>query len=382
MRYATLVFLATTVLATPAWAVDEDADCRDLDRPVKRDAQGVPLPPSASDILICGRQLVNRESLLHVYHHIQGEVADRLLNNHQTPEPAGLALDEKAARERLKGDREIAVIPTADVTEAPAVRKWNTWIDGKATFIETEDLFGNTDGVLFNGLAGADYKLADNFVIGLMGTFEASDLDTNSAAPQTTRTNGWGGGVYAGLSVGENIVLSATVAGAAVNTDVSNAGASADIDSQRLQISGGATGYFFFGDTRWSPILNVAYSKEWQDAYVDTAGAAAGDQTFEAGILSLGGQIGHTFRGEGAMSVEPWVGAQLDYTFLDRVTETGKADINADGARDIRLQAGFNVSFAENVQLGILGEASGLVISPSEGFNRTYAIDAILSWQF
>jgi Autotransporter beta-domain len=338
-----------------------------------------PLPTVGSGAqLACHKQLVNRESLIHLNHHIQDNVVARLLSG-GAPEPAGLALDEGTARKRLEGSGSIDIIPTADIDAAPApARKWNAWIDGKFTWIEADEALGDTEGGLFNGLAGIDYKITDRFIVGLLGSFESSDLETDLAPVQTTKTEGYGGGAYMGLTVTDNIVLSATATGTFIDTDVAFNGVTADIESERLQLSGGATGYYYFGQTRFTPLVNVAYSKEWQDDFVDSGGAAAADQTFESSVLSAGAQLGHTFSGGNGMSIEPWLGAQLDWTFLDKSKIDGAAALEADDTVDIRVQGGFNVSFAENVQLSVMGDISGLLLDDTD----TYAVDAVLAVQF
>ena len=52
-----------------------------------------------------------------------------------------------------------------------------------------------------------------------MGTYETSDLEGAGASP-TQDTDGWGGGAYMGLSLTDNLVLSATVLGTELDTDV------------------------------------------------------------------------------------------------------------------------------------------------------------------
>ena len=137
------------------------------------------------------------------------------------------------------------------------------WIDGKYSWLDDTSAFSNLDGSLINLIVGADYKFTDRFVLGLMGTYETSDLEGSGLLPPTQETDGWGGGAYMGLSITDSIVLSATVLGTELDTDVN--GGAADFDSTRVQATSALTGYFYSGTWRYSPSITVAWSKEWQD---------------------------------------------------------------------------------------------------------------------
>ena len=54
---------------------------------------------------------------------------------------------------------------------------WNIWIDGKYSWLDDNWPFSDLDGSLINGVVGADYKVSDRLVLGLMGTYETSDLE-------------------------------------------------------------------------------------------------------------------------------------------------------------------------------------------------------------
>ena len=382
MRAAVIAFLAVAIGPGVASAGDIQVDddyCADVAEGKYPPIRGTAENGAGTGFqATCLKGLINRESLIHLNQHVQIEVIGRLLTGNRQLEPAGLTLDEAAAKERLAARGDLEIVPAADAVAAPAARKWNAWSDGKYSFIETGVGTGKTDGSLFNGLAGVDYKITDTFVAGLLGSFEASDLDTASLLKTTTKTEGLGGGAYLGLALTDTLVLGATVVGSHINTDVGTGGITANINSDRIQISSGLTGYLYSGSWRLTPLVNIAYSREWQDAYVDSGGAAAAAQTFESGVLSIGNQVGYTFTAESGMTVEPWVGGQFDYTFLDRTKESGLAALEAVDTLDFRAQAGLNVSIAENIQFSVLGDLSGLLLED----NTIYAVDAVLAVQF
>ena len=224
------------------------------------------------------------------------------------------------------------------------------------------------DGSLVNGVVGADYKVSDRMVLGLMGTYETSDLEGLGI---TQDTDGWGGGAYMGLSLTDNLVLSATVLGTELDTDVNIGGA--EFDSTRIQATSALTGNFYSGTWRYSPSLTVAWSKEWQDA-----NGAFNAQTIETGIISPGLLIGNSVSIGGASTVEPWLGAQLDWVGINKVVDDATGTILDDPYTDLRLQGGLNFAFGANAQLALTGEISGLLYDKSD----TYTAGANFAFQF
>ena len=270
-------------------------------------------------------------------------------------------------------------MPAADAVTTPVVaRKWNVWGDAKFSEIDARHDDTTAEGPLVNVIGGIDYKITDRVIFGLMGSYENSDLGTEGFLPITLEGEGFGGGAYLGITLTSNLVFSGLVTYSGIDSDFDTTLTSADIDSERLQASGGLTGYWYFGQTRLSPSITVAYSKEWQDDFTDSGGAFNPDQTFETIILTGGSVIGHTFAFDGGMSVEPFAGAFLDWTVHNKTTTEGFASSSLSDVVDLRLQGGFNLNLVSNVQLAVTGEASGLLLHDTD----TYAGQANLAVQF
>jgi hypothetical protein len=261
----------------------------------------------------------------------------------------------------------IFIAPTADVAAQVPSPNWNVWIDGKYSWLNDTMPSSDLDGSLINGVIGADYKISDRMVLGLMGTYETSDLEGLGV---TQDTDGWGGGAYMGLSLTDNLVLSATVLGTDLDTDVNG---TAEFDSTRIQATSALTGNFYSGTWRTSPSLTVAWSKEWQDASV-----GLNAQTIETGIISPGLVIGNSISIGGASTVEPWLGAQLDWVGINKVVDDAVGTILDDPYTDLRLQGGLNFAFGANAQLALTAEVSGLLYEDSD----TYTAGANFAFQF
>jgi hypothetical protein len=333
---------------------------------------------SNAEVTGCLKPVINAHSLIAVSDAVRKVIAGQLVGQGDgEPEPAGLLLENpEDVAARLAADGSITVQPTADVPAEPATQRlWNAWIDGKYSWIEGSSDLDDSDGPLVNAIIGIDYRLSTSVVVGLLGTYETSRLTTGGILPIRQNTEGFGGGAYIGVTVTPNIVFSGLATYAAIDTDLDLAN-EGETDSDRVQLSGGFTGYWYFGTTRLSPSVTLAWSKEWQDAYSDGFNPA---QDFETGILTGGTVLGHTFAlGGGTTSIEPWAGAFFDYTFLNETDTDGVGTDSVDEQADLRLQAGLTLNLAANMQLTLTGETAGLIVDETD----SYAGEANFAIQF
>lgn len=339
-----------------------DLDCSALD--------GVN-EPSETEISGCAKSLLNRQSLVSTTTSINNAILDRFDMGPFQTEPAGLELaNARDIAERLSGRSPILIAPAADVAAAAANPMWNVWADGKYSWLDDDTAFSGLDGSLVNAVVGADYKVSDRLILGVIGAYETSDLKGDGFLPPTQDTDGWGGGAYLGLTLTDNVVLSATLLGTELDTDVNG---STSFDSTRIQASSGLTGYWYSGTWRYSPSLTVAWTREWQDA-----SGALNAQTIETGIVSPGLQIGNSMSIGGASTIEPWLGAQLDWVGINKVVDDVSGTLLDDPYTDLRLQTGLNFAFGANAQLALTGEVSGLLLKDSD----TYTAGVNFAFQF
>jgi hypothetical protein len=329
--------------------------------------------PSENEITACTKLRTNRRSLFNTAATIRNVILGRFDAGAEQMEPAGLELtDPNEILERLSGRDDIAILPTADVAAtAPAEAKWNVWTDGKYSWLDDTSSFSDLDGSLVNTVVGADYKVSDRLVLGILGTYESSSLKGDGILPPTQKTKGWGGGAYLGLTLTDNLVFSANVLGTSLDTNVN--GGAARFDSERWQTSEALTGYWYSGTWRFSPSLTFAWSKEWQDA-----SGFLNAQTIETAVISPAIQIGDTVSIGGANTVEPWVGAGIDWAFRNRVRDDVLGTVLNDPNTDLRLQTGLNFAFGANAQLALTAEISGLLLKNSD----TYTAGANFAYQF
>lgn len=332
---------------------------------------GIPGP----SVTACGKSVLNQNSAIITANSVRNAVVNRFDTGGNEVNPAGLELSNpEDIANRLTGGNGFLVgflvAPTADLAAPAAKPRWNVWIDGKYSWLNQSPAASDLDGDVVNLVTGADYKLSDRLVLGAMGSYENSDLKGSGFIPPTQKIHGWGGGAYMGFTLTDNVVFSANVLRASLDTTVNGV---THLNSTRWQSSAGLTGYWYTGTWRYSPSLTFAWSKEWQDAAL-----GFNKQTTETATLSPAFQIGNTIALHGANTVEPWLGAELDWAMRNRVVDKVLGTVLNDPNVDLRLQSGLNFSFGGNAQLALTAEASGLLIKKSD----TYTVGANFAYQF
>jgi len=111
-----------------------------------------------------------------------------------TPPPTGKEVTEGKGVVTGKGIKEVAPSP---LRPGPGNR-WGVWVTGFGDFVNVDNE-GSAEGYNFTTggvTVGIDYRLTDNFVIGLMGGYAHTWTDLNPSGSIDVNT-GWGGG-YAG----------------------------------------------------------------------------------------------------------------------------------------------------------------------------------------
>ena len=256
---------------------------------------------------------------------------------------------------------------TDDGTGQPAAPRWNLWIDGSFTDINDKQPISGFDSNQTVGLAGMDFKLADNFILGALVNGTWSDTtNTGTGFPGSSNTDGWGAGVY-----GAAIFANALVADASwLYTDTDNSSFdgtdTASYSSNGWIAAGSLTLYHFVDNWRFSPSVGINYAYNRDDAYIDSAGFVFPEQKQKTGVFEFGGQVGYTHQTDNSATMELWAGLFGEWTYKRDVTPSfgtvTPIPTRGDDV-DARASAGIDMSFNENFTLSLSGEVGGLAIS-------------------
>lgn len=299
----------------------------------------------------------------YVVQHVVGQ-SFGFLSGPPDVEPAGLAAIVAGEADQRLASTDMTIEPAAATSQV----LWNVWSDGRYLYSDYAASVGDLDGPTWSGMGGLDYKITNSVTLGLLVSADSTNLENG---PIDSNSSSVGVGPYLGVVLTDNIVFSANVLGSWIDSD--QVGGFFQFETDRVQAAAGLTGYWYKDTWRFTPGVTVSWSKDWEK---DVAGLFLPDRTIEIAILTPSVQFGNTVRLSDTATVEPWVGAALDWTFLNRTTVSGVGSIN-DPNTDIRLQAGLNFNFNNNAQLAITGEMSGLLLDDV----NSYSIAANLAFQ-
>lgn len=232
----------------------------------------------------------------------------------------------------------------------------NVWLDGtysaEGDATDAEQRTGHV-----SALYGADALLTTNFLLGLMGQYDAARLKSTGAAYALTgESEGWLIGPYAKLRLSEHWYVQGQVAaGTSRATVESLAGGSAVIDGSRWLASAGLDGTWQAGAWQLHPTARIGYG----EASTDGIGDAAAELRAPLGQARIAPEISYTLRTAEGTTIQPHASLEAIWTFagtgdglsIDGITEDpeglrGKSEVGVKtelpGGASLDLTGGYD----------------------------------------
>jgi len=240
--------------------------------------------------------------------------------------------------------------------------KLGVWGNLGYTSLKDESLVNASDGTIWTGAFGADYKVSSDILLGVAGTIENIDLSLNHSLRGDIKQKGLGIVPYMAVKITDIFSASVLVGYSWNNAEVTYDGLNGDTESERLQVGGA-----FSADTRvknftFGGSLGLSYSTLNQEAFM-LSGTSTSNGTVtqsrvrptnsEVGTVRLSMRPGYIIalnRETGAW-VEPY--GRLEYSYDYALTAISGHPNDRDA---YNVGGGFNVYTAEG--LSISGEAS------------------------
>lgn len=242
-----------------------------------------------------------------------------------------------------------------------ATPKWSTWADINATWSDRNDPIAGNQGWLGAGSIAVDYRIVDRGVIGVIGSFAHGDYDTTFSTG-TFRSWAYGGGVYGGYALTDVIIVDGLAQWQALDNEVSTATATGSYGGDRVQLAAHITAYLTYDVFSIRPAAGISYTHDDYDAYVDSAGAAAGAQWSETTTGTVGVEVGRVYDLGGGRSIEPWLGvtALLESTKSSSGAVVPNRELDP---FDVIVSAGLRTQLAERLSFTLRAEVGGLARS-------------------
>lgn len=238
------------------------------------------------------------------------------------------------------------------------------WVAGSFTDLEDENVATAADGNVYSGLAGVDFHVSDNAVVGISVGYENTDIDTtfNGSATEDGSIEGDGYTIapYVGFNLGNGANASLTAGYSDLSYDLvrfdplSDERITGSTDAERYFVSAAAGGSHML-DAAWRLRGNasVFYANEQQDDYTETSASGvatsqAGEDT-DFGQLGVNAKLGYVFEG-----FEPYALAGIEYDFSkDDVEVASTQTANDDEDFGARFGGGLDLHLSPNVTGGV-----------------------------
>ncbi len=256
---------------------------------------------------------------------------------------------------------------------------WNTWIDGTYTHIKDSHPVSGYEGPQNSVIVATDYQLTDRVIAGLLYNYNNSDV-RNLFQPGDSRTKTHGIGPYVGVVLTDNLVFDASVVVNWTDNFGKDATDIARYESDGWIASANLTGYWYFGNLRFSPGAGISFTGTQDDAYADTSGTAFAALTTRTGTANLAAGFGYTIALDDVRSIEPFVTLEGEWEF-DNSTSPSAVTSSAPAVTrewNLRASAGVDVTLRRDMYLTIRGDFGGV----GQGQFQTYAVNGQIGKRF
>lgn len=196
--------------------------------------------------------------------------------------------------------------------------RWDAWVSGRFDIYNGDS--NGPDGTMVTGVVGVDYLLTEAIVLGGFAGYNVSDFDIN--ATNTVESGAFSIGTYAGFNFYDALVAEVFAAYSFLDYDVQNGAVTGDFNADSVALGLSLYGTVpLQGAFTLEPTVRAKYNGEWHEAYVDSAGTAVGNQSFNSVRLSAGGRLYYDGLVLQAGTVRPWVGAMYEYALSDTASQ-------------------------------------------------------------
>ncbi len=231
----------------------------------------------------------------------------------------------------------------AEEVLTPAIEgRWDIWLQGAIAFLDTEN--GRSEnGFVF---AGADYRVSEDAIVGVMGQLDISE-ENNPSENTSAEGIGWMVGPYAVVRLQDDLYFDGRVTFGKSYNDVDALGLFKDeFDTNRLLVQAGLTGDIDMGQYVVSPFARAIYYWEEQEAYTDSLGNLIPSQTFDLGRFEFGPEVRYrtgTAKGN-SLSWKLSLAGVYDFDKMDETPATDTGVLTSADEVRARVTAGLTYS--------------------------------------
>ena len=221
------------------------------------------------------------------------------------------------------------------------VPRFSVWANGGFTWVENDFSSTAFDGNVITALVGADYWVTEKILIGAIGGYDRTDVDTSFNQGEL-ESDGFTAGLYLAYLLGDNFSLEGLLGHTWTDSDMdrtSLAGAkvTGSTNARRLFGSLGFSGNFQVDNFLLSPTVRHLVALETIDSFTESDGTRVGEETTDLGVLQFGGRASYLFE-----KFEPYVSALIELETFSTDTQVASGPKPRDDRADLDVSAGLD----------------------------------------
>ena len=250
------------------------------------------------------------------------------------------------------------------VADTVASNQFDVWVEGKWLKIDSATAESKL-GLLY---IGADYRINNSLLVGLIGQFDWAD-ENDTAVASNVDGRGWMVGPYVAARLHQNVLFDGRLAWGRSDNDVTITGGSGSFATSRWIAKGQFTGDFKMAGWQFVPHLAVIYFEDKQDAFTTSSGAAIGEQSVKLGRLTFGPKFTTNYRVGGNIALSPFFAVKgiWDFKRDDLVNTVNGFAISTSDVR-ARFEAGAEVQLTGGVTVKGEGFYDGIGVNDFDAY--------------
>ncbi len=228
-----------------------------------------------------------------------------------------------AKSQTVKAPNEDQADPQTGMASGEEEQNYGVWFTPSSSWMKNSSNASAYDGYLLTAMAGGDFKIGKNMVLGVSMGYETLDLDTDYNNG-SLKDNGFTFAPYLGYTILDNLVFDLLIGYTYLDNDMdriqeaelvegtfNHRGVAkpystrldrqrikGDFDSERFLVSANANYYQLVDNWNFSAVLGYMYANEEEDAYREQGGYNfdVPSQTIYLSEWRLGGRAGYLIK--------------------------------------------------------------------------------------
>jgi outer membrane autotransporter protein len=236
------------------------------------------------------------------------------------------------------------------LSSGDGTNKHGLWFTGTWSDLDNDLSSTAYDGDAYLLMAGYDYAVADNFILGIAAGYDWVDIDTQFNNGNL-ESDGFTISPYGVILIGDSFSLDAMLAYSFLDYDVdrNNGNVTGAYDAHRFMAGVNFSYYYIQDALNLTAKIGYVYSTEESDAFIESDGTAVEDRDTDLGEFRIGGRVGYFFG-----NFEPYFSAYYLYdSTMEEIIVANNQEQPSNDEDEVEATLGFNYLATNNLSCGL-----------------------------